>query len=231
MLNLITQKTYPIPEDVDASSENEKIQKFLEKEEQRLAIKVNYQPISKEVYIFGFEEDVKQALSASGQFFGELRRKEISFDEHVRPDVSKFIETYFDDLKEVKEVIQTLRVSVKFEKQSSGILQFTITGLEENISLCRNILNKMISEIVSEDENVSYPGLKKFFEEKKGKDELATIERKWKVHITATPEESQNAIPKSGTFSSVYDCYNCTTDGGIIFSCKIGRIEHEKVSF
>ena len=233
-LKLITHKKFQIPMDVDIPSENETIQKFLEEQELILQFRARFQPAAKEINILGLEEDVRKAMAAFSQFFERLRLRTIHFTPRVGPDVSKFLEIYFYDLKKMEKEIKNLSVSVKLEKQSSGILQFTMTGLEKNISSCRRILEKTIKKIVSKDESISYPGLKTLFDAKKGKDELATIERKWKVIIVVKSQEPPS-IPTSASSSNSlkpipYDGYNFTTDKGIKFSCKIGRIEHETVS-
>ncbi|CAB4016167.1 Hypothetical predicted protein [Paramuricea clavata] len=235
LLDLIEIKTVSIPEDVDRHSESGNIKKFLTKQEGSLPIKIYFHPSNVLVQIVGVAEAVTKAISTFRQFFESMRIKRQFFigNRKLTPDVWTFLEMHFDEIKKAKEEkFLNLKVSVKLEKQPSGNHQISMTGTEESFPACNNILEELIMEITQKDELIEFPGLQKLFDAQIGKHELERIGKNCKVYIKVQPSA---AIPRSATVSSHstqsgYERYNITTKEGVQLSCKIGRIENEKVS-
>ena len=235
LFDLIEIKTFSIPEDVDRYSESGNIKKFLTEQEGSLPIKIYFHPSNVLVKIVGVAEAVTKAISTFGQFIESMRIKRQIFigNRKLTPDVWTFLEMHFDEIKKAKEEkFLNLKVSVKLEKQPSGNHQISMTGIEENFPACNDILEELIMEITQKDEQIAFPGLQKLFDGQIGKHELERIGKDCKVYIEVRPSAE---IPRSATVSSHstqsgYERYNITTKGGVQLSCKIGRIENEKVS-
>lgn len=236
LFDLIEIKTFSIPEDVDRYSESGIIKKFLTEQEGSLPIKIYFHPSNVLVEIVGVTEAVTKAISTFGQFFESMRIKRQFFvgNRKLTPDVWTFLEMHFDEIKKAKEEkFLNLKVSVKLEKQpSGGNHQISMTGIEESFPACNDILEELIMEITQKDEQIAFPGLQKLFDGQIGKHELQRIGKNCKVYIKIQPSAE---IPRSATVSSHstqsgYERYNFTTKEGVQLSCKIGRLENEKVS-
>ena len=224
----------------DVSPQNKEFQKLLLDLEKKMAIKIDGRTSKETLQIYGLEEDVKEAKSIIEQYLKSLCIKTERFIPNLTPDVWTFFELRFDKLKEVKEEFKNMEGSVILEKLPFGKHQFSITGNVKDVSACKGILEKVLfGEIKEKDEKIVYPGLKKLFEGNKGKNWVIGIEEKWNVSIhvkiqpTVQPLSSHPqrfaTVSYSGHAQNVFPRYNFTTMEGLKLSCKIGRIENEKV--
>ena len=239
------EKLHPIPKDV--SSQNKEFQKLRVELEKSLAIKIDCRTSNEILKIYGLEEAVKKAKSKIEQFFKSLSIKSERYAPDLTTDVWMFLEMH---LNEVKRATINRDVSIKLEKQPSGNHQLCITGNAEDVSSCKNILEKaLLREIVKKDEKIAYPGLRKLFDGNKH-NWVKQIEGKWKVCInikiqpasdTPLPVPRLNPLfpyrPRFATVSysddtqNVFRQFNFITNEGLKLSCKFGRIENEKVSY
>lgn len=224
----------------DVSPQNKEFQKLFLDLEKKMAIKIDCRTSKETLKIYGLEEDVKKAKSIIEQYFKSLCIKTERFIANLTTDVWTFLELRFNKVKQVKEEFKTMKGSVILEKLPSGKHQFSITGNVKDVSACKGILEKVLfGEISEKDERIAYPGLKKLFAGNKGKNWVIGIEEKCNVFIdvkiqpTVQPLSSHPqrfaTVSYSGHAQNVFPRYNFTTMEGLKLSCKIGRIENEKV--
>ena len=243
-----------IPQHVDVSSHGEKIRKFLTEQERSMALKIHFQPSKMLVEIVGIDEAVAKTKSVLEQFFESMRIKKQILTGYNPPRVWKFLEIHFQEIIKEKSKLLSHDVPIQLEKQASGDYQISMTGNEEDIVACEDILKKLIKKITQKVETIASPGLTAFLNAKNGQDELKRIESHRKVYIEpqlssglSLPIKSRpvsellsnvNVTSQDATYSRSpqcqtqmdYNSHNFITKEGLQFYCKLGRIEDEKVS-
>jgi hypothetical protein len=238
LFEMFQSKTYAIPADVHLSSQSSKFQNFRTEQEKSMVLKIHFHPSSTTLEILGLEESVTKAIVSLEQFFESMRIKNFFWTKNLSPNVWKFMETYFDKIKKA-ENDQFLNQDATFdlEKLPSGKYQIFVKTTKENFPASENLLNQLMKKITERDEILALPGLKMLFHGKNGNDELKRIERNRMVYIKIQHPQNvpQLGIQRSATVScspvqSAYYRYNFTSSEGVKLSCRIGRIEDERVS-
>lgn len=245
--DLIQTTNFQIPQHVDVSSQSEKIRKFLTSQERAMALKADFDASKMLVDIVGMDEEVTKAISALKQFFETMN----ILPGYNPPRVWKFLEIHFEEIKEKNKSLGR-DVPVQLEKQASGEYQISITGTDEDIVLCEDELNKLIRKITQKEETIASPGLTKFLKATNGQDEVKRIEKNRIVYIEPqfstelssmlNNSLSASTLPLNVTVQDTknsrlqheinenYSTHNFITTEGLQFSCKVGRIEDQKVS-
>lgn len=240
-LDLIVVRTVLIPDDVHVRPENEKFEKFVTDQERGRALMMYFQQPN-QIEIVGISKIVEKAEGECERFFESMRRKKTIFTTHLSADICKFLEKHFNEmLKIVEEELSKLNVSVNLEKNDSGDLQYSMTGIEENFPVCRDLLNNLCKKITQKEQKFVLPGLKKFFNKECCQKELEKIQQDRKVYVKAVApstwpdtNDPRDATPESFLHNreqSCYDRYEFTTNEGVKLFCKHGRIENEKVNY
>lgn len=251
--NILQTTGFLIPQHVDVSSNGEKIRKFLTQQERNMALKVDFHPAKMLVEIVGIDEAVTKTKSVLKQFFETMRIKKQTLAGYMNPPQAwKFLEIHFQEIMKEKNEFLRHDVPVQLEKQASGEYQISITGNDEDIIECKDILKKLIEKIALKEETIASPGLTALLSATNGKDELKRIESHRKVYIEpqlssglSVPIKSRSASKLPSNVASQdatnfrspqhqaqmdYNSHDFTTKEGLQFSCKLGRIEDEKVS-
>ena len=250
--DLIQTTNFIIPQHVDVTSHAEKIHKFLAEQERSMALKIDFQPSKMLVEIVGIDEAVTKTKSVLKQFFESMRIKKQILTGHHPPVVWKFLEIHFQEIIKEKNKLLCHDVPIQLEKQASGEYQISMTGNEEDILECKDILKKLLKKITQKVETIASPGLTALLNGTNGKEELKRIENHRKVYIEpqftaglSLPIKSPSAskLPSNVTSQNAtnsrspqhqtlmdYNSHNFITKEGLQFSCKLGNIEDEKVS-
>ena len=239
LIEMFQSKTYAIPADVDLSSQSSKFQNFRTEQEKSMVLKIHFHPSSMTLEVLGLEESVTKAIVSLEQFLESMRMKKFIWTKNLSPNVWKFMEMYFDKIKEAEnDQFLNLNATFDLEKLPSGTYQISVKTAKEKVPASENLLNQLMKKITERDEILALPGLKMLFHGQYGNDELKRIERNRMVYIKI--QQPQNipqlgaGIQRSATVScspeqSAYDRYNFTSREGVKLSCRIGRIEDERV--
>ena len=243
MLNVIREDTFSIGN--DCSVESDGFQSLVSKLQRGslVQIEVLREPEECLVKIIGIEEDKSQAIKEITKF---IKEEGINIDTY-RPQVSEHIWNFLanqvnkDCVKKVAKDLEQYSVSIEI---SGDHEQFVVRGFKKGIELCKLYLSKIAAVIVEQEKKLEYPGIRGYFLNQAGKEQLQMIEKEMGVEIELVRRgrafskapvpiprlPRTTSLPNKDPESYIYDTCNFTTEERINVSWKYGSIENEVVS-
>ena len=142
------------------------------------------------IAVFGFEQDVTEAVKKMRDFLNEKKATEGRF----RLDSSihrKFFNDYYkDELREIEEELDQCRVKISSD-ESGDLIRFS--GTEEGVKEVEERMYVLQEEIKEKSFIISIPGMRNFLAQGEGKRLIETVERDWKCVIELTTESEEQA--------------------------------------
>ena len=228
----------------DCSIESDRFQSLLSKLQQGSLVHITVLHEAEEnfVRIIGVQEDISQAMKEITQF---IKEEGINIDT-FRPQVSENIWNFLanqvdkDSIKKIAKDLAQYSVSIEITDDHE---QFVVRGFKEGIELCKLYLSKIAAMIVEQEKKLEYPGIRGYFLDQNGKEQLEMIEKEMGVEIEIVRRARAfskapvplprlprtTSLPNKDPESFIYDTCNFTTKEGINVSWKYGSIENEVV--
>ena len=142
------------------------------------------------IAVFGFEQDVTEAVKKMRDFLNEKKATEGRF----RLDSSihrKFFNDYYkDELREIEKELDQCRVKISSD-ESGGLIRFS--GTEEGVKEVEERMYVLQDEIKEKSFIISIPGMRNFLAQGEGKRLIETVERDCKCVIELTTESEEQA--------------------------------------
>ena len=137
------------------------------------------------IAIFGFKQDVTEAVNKLKDFLNEKKATEGEF----RLDSSihrKFFNEFFkDELRDIEDELTLYAVKISLD-ENGGLISFT--GTEDGVREVEERLYVMQDEIKEKTFNISTPGMRSFLAQEEGNRLIATVESEHKCIIEITDQ-------------------------------------------
>ena len=142
------------------------------------------------IAVFGFKEDVTQAVKKMRDFLNEKKATEGQFRIDSSIHRKFFSDYYTDDLHAIEEELTLYGVKISLE-ESEGLIRFS--GTEEGVKDVEEMLYALQDEIKEKRFVISTPGMRNFLAQDEGKRLIETVERDCKCVIEITTETEEQA--------------------------------------
>ena len=142
------------------------------------------------VAVFGFKQDVTEAVKKMRDFLNEKKATEGQFRLDSSIHRTFFKDYYKEDLHEIEEEMTHHGVKISLD-ESEGVIRFS--GTEEGVRDIEEKIYALQDEIKKKSFVISTPGMRNFLDQDEGKRLIATVERDWKCVIEITTETEELA--------------------------------------
>ena len=214
---------------------SEKWKDLCKKLEKRLKIRTKRELSC--IAVFGFRQDVSEAVTKMRDFLNEKKATEGEFRLDSPIHRRFFNEFYKDELSKIKEELAFYAVKISLDGDGYRIC---FSGTEDGVKKVEERLYLMQEQIKEKVVNVSTPGMRTFLAQEEGKRLVATIEREQKCVIEVTEQSGQQGeederddheplSTSSDREDEVDENEETITSGGKKVIWKTGNIEEEQV--
>ena len=193
------------------------------------------------VRIIGAKEDVSRATQEIFDFINENGQCSDAYRPQLSQYVWDFLARHVDHerVKQIEKDLEAYNVSIQISDDQEF---FLVHGINKGIEQSKKRLGELASIIVEKEKKLEYPGVKRLFTGKVGKEQLVAIEREMDVEIgivRSGQKMSKKAVPipralsipaETNNESNIYDMCNVTTKEGLRLCWKHGDIGNEVVS-
>lgn len=236
---IIREDTFSVSN--DCSVESDGFQSLISKLQRGslVQIEVLREPEENLVQIIGVEEEISQVIKEITKFIREEGINIDTYRPHVSENTWNFLANQVnkDSIKKIAKNLEQYRVSIHITNDHK---QFVVRGFKKGTELCKQYLSKIAAKIVEQEKKLEYPGVRGYFLDQVGKEQLQMIEKEMGVEIEIVRRSKApvplprlprtTSLPNKDPESFVYDTCNFTTKEGINVSWKYGSIENEVVS-
>jgi len=190
------------------------------------------------IAIFGFKQDVTEAITKMRDFLNEKKATEGEFRLESSIHRKFFTEFYRDDLIEIERELTHYNVKISLD-ESGNLISFS--GSEDGVKEVEERLYAMQDEIKEKAFNITTPGMRNLLAQGEGHRLLATVEREHKCVINITEDtgdqgeddESDSEEPLSASSDGEEETdeneETILTSEGKKVIWKTGNIEEEQV--
>ena len=159
------------------------------------------------IAVFGFKQDVTEAVKKMRDFLNEKKATEGQFRLDSSIHRKFFNEYYTDDLHAIEEELTDYGVKISLE-ESEGSIRFY--GTEEGVKDVEEKMYALKDEIKEKSFVISTPGMRHFLAQDEGKRLIETVERDYKCVIEITTETEKQAEDDESDSDESFS--NCSDD-------------------
>jgi len=189
------------------------------------------------IAVFGFKEDVTEAVKKMRDFLNEKKATEGQFRLDSSIHQKFFNDYYTDDLQAIEEELTYYAVKISLHERG-GLIRFS--GTEEGVREVEERMYALQDEIREKSFIMSTPGMRNFLAQDEGKRLIETVERDCKCVIEITTETEKQAeedeSDSDASFSNSTDDEEELDEEDTFFtserkkmSWRTGNIEEEQV--